>query len=88
MTDKGYFGKADSIHMYKHTKFFVKRQAESGIFYPICIIWSSNPAPQAAFPPEMHPAGDLRQPGVRPSDRAAPHLTRFLFLPTKWPSLL
>lgn len=24
--------------MYKHTKFFVKRQAESGIFYPICII--------------------------------------------------
>ena len=24
--------------MYKHTKFFIKRQAESGIFYPICII--------------------------------------------------
>ena len=52
--------------MYKHTKFFIKRQAESGIFYPICIIWSSNPASQAAFPPEMHHAGQSRQPGALP----------------------
>lgn len=52
--------------MYKHTKFFVKRQAESGIFYPICIIGSLPPAPQAPFPPEIRHAGQSRQPGALP----------------------
>lgn len=60
--------------MYKHTKFFVKRQAESGIFYPICIIGPLPPAPQAPFPPEIRHAGQSRQPGALPhrSHRPAP----------------
>lgn len=75
--------------MYKHTKFFVKRQAESGIFYPICIIWSSNPAPQATFPPEMHHAGQSRQPGALPHrpHRPAPVGPTLPSDPTAFPSL-